>query len=223
MTKKIAAVVAHADDEILGVGGTLARHIADGDDVTLIYMADGVSSRGAPDAVTERNAAAHAAANALGGATQVFLGLPDNAMDQLTRLEIIQCLEKVLAEIKPQIIYTHHASDLNVDHRLTTEAVLTACRPMPGSQVESIFAFETLSSTEWAAAAPHNAFVPQHYVDISKNFEKKMAALKAYDLEMRDFPHARSFKAVEAQATLRGAHVGLAQAEAFMVLRQIIF
>ncbi|MCR6653754.1 MAG: PIG-L family deacetylase [Cellvibrionaceae bacterium] len=220
--KKILAVVAHCDDEALGCGGTLARHAEEGDEVHVVFLADGVGSRGGFNAVEHdrREQAAGRALAALGVKHWQSLGLRDNALDSYPLLEIIQPLEAFLRTFPAEVIYTHHGGDLNIDHQLTHRAVLTACRPIPGQSVRNIFCFEVLSSTEWggSAAVP---FRPNHFVDISKQWPRKLAALEAYSLEMRNFPHARSLSAVEALAALRGSNVGITHAEAFMLERSV--
>jgi LmbE family N-acetylglucosaminyl deacetylase len=218
----VLAVVAHPDDEVLGAGGTLARHRQRGDQVRVVFLADGVSSRGSDTQAAERRIAAARKANSVLGAGEPgFLGLPDNKLDTLPLLDIVKALEAVIAEINPDTIYTHHAGDLNIDHVICHRAVMTACRPLPGTRVDRILAMEVASSTEWA---PHSAsvFNPTCFVDISATMDLKRRALEAYGEEMRDFPHARSYQALEAVAHCRGASVGLAAAEAFMVLREIV-
>ena len=226
MSKTVLVIAAHADDEALGCGGTIARHTADGDAVHLVLMADGVTSRLAADAedvstaLVSRDSAADQAHAILGIRSVQRLGFPDNRMDSLPLIEIIQRLETIICELEPNIIYTHHHGDLNIDHRITHHAVLTACRPVPGNSVCEIYSFEVMSSTEWATpeAAP---FMPNHYVDISKHLNAKFDALRAYQLEMRDAPHSRSIQNLTSLACYRGHTVGVPAAEAFMVLRVV--
>ncbi|MHA1598165.1 MAG: PIG-L deacetylase family protein [Alphaproteobacteria bacterium] len=222
--KSILIVAAHPDDEVLGCGATAARHVADGDTVHVLIMAEGATSRDAADTdgVTALRQSAAAAAAALGTAAPRFAGLPDNRMDGLDLLDIVKAVEAVVGEVAPDIVYTHHGGDLNVDHRLTHQAVLTACRPQPGETVRAIYTFETPSSTEWSATDMEDAFTAQRYVDVGAQMAAKLAALECYESEMRDFPHARSIKAVEALATLRGSQSGLGAAEAFRVIREIV-
>lgn len=224
----VLAVVAHADDEALGCGGTLARHVAQGDQVSVVFMADGVTSRqghtaaGERDVLEERNQAAVSALEALGITCFVNLGLPDNRLDSVALLDVVQALEAQVGGIKPDIVYTHCSSDLNVDHRITNQAVLTAFRPQPGKALPTIYSFEVASSTEWQGAGWPSFFSPNHYVGIHEFWSEKEKALSCYEGEMRSFPHARSMEAVKAKAVVRGAEVGLPMAEAFMLERQII-
>ena len=220
--KTILVVAAHADDEALGCGGTIARHVAGGDTVHVVFLADGVSSRQGADSqeLERRIAATEQARQVLGIETTTFLGLPDNRLDSLPLIEVIQPLEKVIRQISPQIIYTHHYGDLNVDHRITHQAVMTACRATPDSSVREIYAFEVMSSTEWSSVglAP---FIPNLFVDISAYLAIKLQALEAYALEMRPAPHSRSTEHLNILARHRGHSVGVAAAEAFMVMRTI--
>jgi LmbE family N-acetylglucosaminyl deacetylase len=201
----------------------MARHARAGEAVDILFLADGVGARGdaADVAAGERRmAAARNAAEVLGARPPRFLNLPDNRLDGMELLDIVQAIEAVIAEIKPDTVYTHHNGDLNIDHVLCQRAVLTACRPQPGSPVRRIFAMEVASSTEWNA--PDGGFAPTRFVNIADTLEVKHQALKAYAEEMRPFPHARSYEALEALARWRGAAVGCAAAEAFMVLRDIV-
>jgi N-acetylglucosamine malate deacetylase 1 len=222
MSGIVLAVVAHPDDEVLGAGGTLARHAANGDTVHVLFLTDGVGARGGDKTAAERRAqAARRAASLLGAREPAFLGLPDNRLDRVDLLDIVQPIETVVRKIAPHVIYTHYAGDLNIDHVLCQRAVLTACRPLPGSNLRRIYAMEVPSSTEWAPPHPNNAFMPTRFIDISDTYEAKRRALEAYGEEMRAFPHPRSFEAVNALAVWRGASVGVPAAEAFVVVREI--
>ena len=222
MSKTVLIVAAHADDEALGCGGTIARHVAEGDSVYLVLMADGVNSRTvASEADMEvRRSAAERAQKILGITEVRYLGFPDNRMDSIPLLDIVQELESVVQRIAPSVIYTHHHGDLNIDHRRTQEAVMTACRPQPGCSVKEIYGFEVLSSTEWATPQTE-PFTPTLYVDISAQFPAKLAALEAYAEEMRSTPHSRSVEHVEVLARHRGYSIGVQVAEAFVVYRMI--
>lgn len=219
MGKSVLVVAAHADDEVLGCGATIKKHVDSGDQVTIIFMTDGVGSRSieATEAA-KRNLAKEEALEVLGVGTQYQFDFPDNAMDLVPLLEVVKGVESVIDNIKPQIIYTHFHADLNVDHRICFDAVMTATRPVPNQCVKEIYGFEVLSSTEWQIK-PDMAFKPQMYVDVSDCFEAKITALKAYNDEMRDNPHSRSFEHVEVLGKHRGYSVGVKYAEAFMAYR----
>lgn len=219
----VLVVAAHPDDEILGVGGTIARHVLDGDLVSIVIVGEGVTSRlrdrsrNAPDEVEALKECATHAAQVLGANSPTFLGMPDNRLDSVDRLDLIQRLEAEFRKAEPQVVYTHHWADINIDHRIVHECVITAARPLPESRVSAIFCFETVSSTEWGG----NQFRPQRFVDIAGTLESKMKALRCYSAEMRPFPHPRSYEAVEAWARVRGASSGLVAAEAFEIVRDV--
>lgn len=220
MSKTVLVVAAHADDEALGCGGSLAKHVASGDEVHVIFVADGVTSRSGAgqEEMVHRKQATENARNILGISTMAFLDLPDNRLDSLPLLDIVQPLEALIGKLLPEIIYTHHYGDLNADHRLVHQAVMTACRPLPGSTVKEILTFEVTSSTEWSSPglAP---FLPNLFVDISAYVEIKMQALEAYALEMRAPPHSRSAEHLRCLAKHHGYSSGVYAAEAFMVMR----
>jgi N-acetylglucosamine malate deacetylase 1 len=221
MSKTVLVVAAHPDDEVLGCSGTIARHVDNGDKVHVVFMSDGVTSRTYTNhkEVKERKQAAINACHILGVKRKpIFLEFPDNRMDTIALLDIVQTLEKVINKIEPGVVYTHHSGDLNIDHKITNQAVMTACRPQPGFCVREIYSFEVLSSTEWLT---NNPFIPNYFVDISDALELKVLAIKAYNSELRSFPHARSIESIKALAKYRGASVGVSAAESFKVERLI--
>jgi LmbE family N-acetylglucosaminyl deacetylase len=223
MAGRILAVVAHPDDEIIGLGGTLAKHSAAGDDVHVLILAQGATSRvGARrDEVESLIRCAQDAATVLGITPPLFGDCPDNRMDGLDLLDVVKTVEAVVSDVSPDIVFTHHGGDLNVDHRRTHEAVLTACRPLPSATSSTILTFETLSSTEWQSTEQYPGFSPNYFVDISAHLEIKNRALDCYAGEMRTFPHPRSIDAITHLARLRGATAGVAAAEAFQLVRMV--
>ena len=148
--------------------------------------------------------------------------MPDNRLDTLPLLDVVRCVETAIEELAPSVLYTHHGGDLNVDHRVAHQAVLTACRPLPGTGVRAVYCFETVSSTEWASPGDGPGFRPTRFVDIAQTLERKRQALACYEAELRAFPHARSLEGVEALARPRGAGVGVEAAAAFEVIREIV-
>ena len=226
MQKRVLTVAAHPDDEVLGCGGSMARHVTDGDEVFVIFMADGVGARSSikrlnNNELKERKQAAFSACGILGVKNLHFLDFPDNRMDTLPLLDIIQPLERLIDEIKPDIVYTHHHCDLNIDHQITHRAVMTACRPLPTQCVKTILAFEVVSSTEWALES-EKKFIPNYFITLScEHAKKKLSAIQAYDKEMRAFPHVRSAENIENLMKVRGASAGVNLCESFEVIRLI--
>lgn len=223
MNGDVLVMAAHPDDEVLGCGGTIAKLAASGRAVHVVLLADGETSRGDVDAtaVAARRSAAQAACNILGCASVDVLQLPDNRLDAVALLDIVREVERFVSRFSPATVLTHHGGDVNVDHTVTHEAVLAACRPQPGHCVRELYFFEIPSSTEWRTPGGAAPFHPNHFVDISGTLDTKLRALDVYASELRAFPHPRSRQAVEALARWRGATVGVLAAEAFVVGRQI--
>tara|TARA_B100001057_G_C22631665_1_gene864616 strand:- start:98 stop:766 length:669 start_codon:yes stop_codon:yes gene_type:complete len=221
MKRKVIIFAAHPDDEILGCGGTIIKHTTEGDSVSIVFTCDGESSRvDDKNKIISRCNSAISVSKLLGCNKPIFLNLKDNRLDDYNLLDVVKKIEKIINKLKPNIIYTHYKNDLNIDHQLTFKSVLTACRPLPGSTIDSIFSFEIPSSTEWSATK--ESFTPQKYIDISRYVKKKKAALKMYEKEMRKFPHPRSYSVVEAIQNFRGASSGCDAAEAFVIIREVI-
>jgi LmbE family N-acetylglucosaminyl deacetylase len=151
-----------------------------------------------------------------------MLGLPDNRLDGVELLDVVRHIEAFVQRHRPSLLLTHHSGDVNIDHRLVHDAVISACRPQPGHPVKELLFFEVPSSTEWRPSGSLNSFNPNYFVDITKALPKKLEALNAYAEELRAFPHPRSIKAITALAQWRGAMVGVEAAEAFMLGRKLI-
>ncbi len=217
----ILVVAAHPDDEVLGCGGTISLHVNNGDKVSIVFFSDGVTSRNNTNSsfVNARKNAGITACNRLGVKNIKFLDMPDNKLDTIPFLDLVQKLEKIIDEVNPLVVYTHFSGDLNIDHRIVHQVVMTACRPQPNYCVREIYSFEILSSTGWTSPVSKPCFSPNKYIDISQTLEDKLYALDAYKDELREFPHSRSAKSVEYLAKYRGSSVGLIAAEAFMVER----
>jgi len=224
----ILVVAAHPDDEVLGCGGTLARMAQEGREVNVLLLADGESSRGsvhsplAPGRVAARQQSAQQAAAILGCASVKVLAMPDNRMDCLDMLDVVQQIEESLQRHTPSMVLTHNAGDANIDHRVVHDAVIAACRPQPGHSVKKLMFFEVPSSTEWGPAGSAHVFSPKVFVDVTTTLATKLKALEAYAEELRAFPHPRSLRAVESLARWRGASVGVMAAEAFMLGREVL-
>jgi LmbE family N-acetylglucosaminyl deacetylase len=226
--KNILIIAAHPDDEVLGCGGSIAKWSKDENNVNLLIMAEGITSR---DKYREKESrkkelsnlaqSAKRASNILGVKSVELLDYPDNRMDSVDLLDVVKTIEKYIEKLKPEVVMTHHAGDLNIDHQITHQAVITACRPQPGQTVKCILSFEVPSATQWQSPTIGNPFVPNWFEDISESLDLKMEALRAYQSEMREWPHPRSLRAVEHLARWRGALVGCEAAEAFMLNRFI--
>jgi len=225
-SKNVLVVAAHPDDEVLGCGATISKLVSLGHTVHILIVAEGSTSRTiefSPDTVTDPVSmlieSANKACSLLHADKVETLGLRDNRLDSYDLLDIVQLIELKISTFKPAIVFTHHDGDVNIDHQLLNRAVITATRPSPSQVVKTVLAFEILSSTEWQFSPSARGFQPNVFVDVTHFIQQKLDALHAYEQEMRDWPHTRSYQAVESLAKLRGAQVGVDLAEAFMLLR----
>lgn len=216
----VLVIAAHPDDEVLGAGGAIARHAEEGDRVALLILGTGVAARAglaeADIAQQQRKLrdAAQSAAAHLGALEPTICSFPDNQFDTVALLSIVREVEAVMEASKPDIVYTHHAGDVNVDHRTVSQAVEAATRPMEGNSVREVRAFEVPSSSEWNfTRAPFRPNVFLALTDVQ--LKKKIDAMKTYNSEIRAFPHPRSPEYLEALARVRGGQSGYRAAEAF--------
>jgi N-acetylglucosamine malate deacetylase 1 len=221
-TNTILIVAAHPDDEVLGCGGMIAKYSSIGINIHVLFMTNGSSSREKSNTqiINKRKESAEHSAKLLGISSLTFCDFPDNKMDSTPLLHIVRKIEEIVANIQPNIIYTHHIGDLNIDHQITHKAVMTACRPQPEFCVKEIYSFEIPSSTEWQTPG-HLSFTPSVYIDINDEMEIKRKALEAYFDEICQSPHARSIDNIVNLNALRGNSVGMNYAEAFMLIRSV--
>jgi LmbE family N-acetylglucosaminyl deacetylase len=222
---KVLVIAAHPDDEVLGCGATAARLVMEGHEVHFVILGEGMTSRrperGDTDAaqLATLHQQAQAAAAKVGVKSVVLHKLPDNRLDTLPLLEIVKMVEGHVDRLKPEVLYTHHGGDLNIDHAVIYRAVLTATRPVAGQPVREIYAFEVPSSTEWAFQRLEPLFRPNVFVDVTRTLEAKIAAMSCYESESRKFPHPRSAEALRAIAMRWGSVAGCGAAEAFELVR----
>jgi LmbE family N-acetylglucosaminyl deacetylase len=223
--QNIAVIVAHPDDEVLAFGGIMCRHVELGDRVHVLFLATGLAARSengcVPAGAFEKlRGEAREAGKLIGVSNVEFADFPDNRMDTVPLLDVVKVILAFVEKYDPIILYTHHIGDLNIDHSITARAVMTACRPIPGSRVQKIYAGEILSSSEYSL--PQTRFLPNTYVPIESYIDRKRDALKCYSSEIRFWPHPRSIKAVALMARLRGSECGMEAAEALWLLRDVM-
>lgn len=224
---KVLCVATHPDDEIIGVGGTLARHAAEGDEVAVAILSKAGPARFkemTPEVerrVAERRDCTRRACQVLGVDAVDFYDFPDNAFDEVPLLDIVKAVEEEIRAYEPDVIYTHHYGDLNVSHELTCRAVMTAARPLPDVGIERILAYETLSNSEWSVPDGRNRFDPSVFLDVSDHLDAKLDALAEHEIELREHPHPRTAENVRRNARLWGAKAGVQAAEAFELLREV--
>jgi len=219
-------VAAHPDDEVLGCGATISRMAREGHDVFISVLGQGISSRyenhdqASSKELEELQRRCRKAAGLLGAKDIFTFRFPDNSFDTVPLLQIVKTIEGLVQRTKPEVIYTHYAGDLNIDHAITIRAVLTAIRPVKDQQVKKLYSFEIPSSTEWAFGE-FGPFTPNVFVDVSTTLELKIRALLCYESEAREYPHPRSPEALRSLAKKWGSTAGLNAAEAFQLIRSI--
>jgi LmbE family N-acetylglucosaminyl deacetylase len=229
--KRIMVVVAHPDDELLGPGATMNKLIQEyGALIHVVILGEGITSRSETrdTAKWEKELSVHRknihnAQSAIGYQSVSIHDFPDNRFDSVALLDIVKVIEKEKREFNPDVIFTHHGGDLNIDHQRTFEAVITSCRPMENEGVKTIFAFETPSGTEWRAATDPRHFIPNTFFSVKeKNVQAKIKGMESYEFERRAYPHPRSPEALTIQAKRWGVVVGEEYAEAFCLIRSVI-
>jgi len=230
-TKKIIMiVVAHPDDELLGLGATMNKLIKEYScETRVVILGEGITSRADmrdPEKwekelnIHRRNI--QTAQEAIGYGSVGIYDFPDNRFDTVALLDIIKVIEKEKEEFQPSVIFTHHGGDVNIDHQRTFEAVITSCRPMKHETVKTLITFETPSGTEWRASSDPRHFLPNFFISVEeKNIEAKIKGMESYEFEKRDYPHPRSPEALRIQAKRWGVTIGKDYAEAFQIIRSI--
>lgn len=224
----VLIVAAHPDDEVLGCGGTIAKLAKKGDDVYTLILGEGITSRDETRNRRKREKEIKELrlqikrANKIIGVRDTFVfDFPDNRFDTVALLDIVKTIEKVKKDVNQDTVFTHHWGDLNIDHRITFQAVMTAFRPVKGETVKEIYSFEVPSSTEWNAPIPASYFMPNYFIDISNTLKLKIEAMKEYKSEIMEYPHPRSPEAIKIYAKRWGIQAGLQVAEAFEIIRMI--
>lgn len=223
-------VVAHPDDELLGLGATMNRLIQEQQvQAHVVILGEGITSRTEKrdvecvkkDLEIHKNNIASAQAS-IGYQSVSIYDFPDNRFDSVDLLDIIKVIEKEKSQFQPDIIFTHHAGDLNVDHRYAFQAVMTACRPLQGEVVKTIICFETPSGTEWRASNDPYYFIPNLFITVKEeNIQAKIRGMESYEFEKRAYPHPRSPEALKILAQKHGISIGSAFAEAFFIVRHL--
>lgn len=225
--ERILVIAAHPDDEVLGMGGTIAKYSAQGAEVALLVVTDGCTSqyRNAPellDIIKKKRIETNKSAATL-GIKHVFYGeLPDMKLDVTPHIEINAVIENVIDNFNPDTVFTHFWGDVNKDHRCVCESTIVACRPTPGQCVKKLYFYSVPSSTEWNVQTINNVFTPNWYEEICNDFaETKYKAMLCYETELREYPHPRSVKYLKTADIAEGNRVGLSAAESFILMRAV--
>lgn len=221
----ILVIAPHADDEVLGCGASIARHVESGDSVVVAIMTN--AAIGAPELFSENDIdrvrmEARSAHRFLGVRETVFFDFPAPCLDQYPQYKISEKLSVLISNFLPDTVYVPHAGDIHCDHGVVFRSALVACRPFANSSVKNIYAYETLSETEWASPYAGEPFSPNHFIDVSNVFHKKLDAMRRYESQLRSFPHPRSLDAIDALSMVRGSTISVRHAEAFVTIRTLI-
>jgi LmbE family N-acetylglucosaminyl deacetylase len=219
---KVLVIAAHPDDEVIGAGGTIARHVALGDEVHLSVVTEGYTPDWPAETLEEKRKEVFRAAEVLGIRRISFCGFPTVQLNTVPYKELCEKVGECVQQSQPQIVYTTPRGDINRDHHIVYEATLVATRPVPGSSVRRLLSYEGPPTTRFGAPFVENLFIPNVYIDISTTLEKKIEAMSQYRTELKEFPHPRSLKALRLYAEERGISVGLKAAEIFQLVREII-
>jgi LmbE family N-acetylglucosaminyl deacetylase len=217
---KALIIAAHPDDETVGCGGTIAKHVENGDDVYLCIVTEAYTPDWPEKILKTIKSEIGNVCKILKIRKTFFLHFPTVKLDTISQKQLNDSIHDVVTKVKPEIVYVPHKGDLNRDHRLVFEAALVATRPVSEHKIKRLLSYETLSVTEWGN--PIEAFTPNVYIDISDTIKTKIEAVKAYKSQLRSYPHPRSLPVIEALARKRGSEIGVRFAEAFILIRELV-
>lgn len=218
---RVLVIAPHPDDEILGVGGTIAKRVAKGDEVYVCVVTKAGPPLFREEFVEQGRKECRAADEYLGVKETFFLDFPAVRLEEVPRYKLNDGLMQAVQRVKPDEVYIPHRGDMQLDHKMIVDAVMVALRPKYDYVVKRIYAYETLSETGWDIPNTVNEFIPTVYEDISNTLEKKLKAMNIFQSQLAEFPAARSLGAIEALAKFRGATVNVMAAEAFTLIREI--
>ncbi len=221
MAQNVLVIAPHADDEVLGCGGSIARHVSRGDSVHVLVITHGAPDIFPEPLVQQIRQEMYAAHQLLGVHETRVLDFHAPKLDTVPGYEIADAIARVVRDLTPEVVYIPHRGDIHTDHIKVYTASLVATRPINKCSVRRLLSYETLSETDWAPPTGDNAFIPTVFIDISAQLEAKLAAMRCYASQLKPLPSARSLESLSALARLRGGTVGVEAAEAFMLIRHI--
>lgn len=220
----ILIVAPHADDEVLGCGGIMAKYASGGHNVFAAIMTN--AHVGDPELfpakmIDEVRKEAKNAHKVLGVKKTFFYDFPAPRLDTFPAYKISNELHKLYKTLNIEILYLPHKGDIHKDHTIIFHAGLVAARPINSCPVKTILAYETLSETEWAAPFGSDIFIPNVFEDLNGFLSHKIKAMKCFKSQLKEFPHSRSLDSIENLAKFRGATIGRHYAESFTLIREI--
>lgn len=224
--KKVLVIAAHPDDEVLGMGGTIAKLVKDGNTVDILIVTDGSSSQyrdsdHLAEIIEAKKKETRNCADILGVRDIYYGELPDMKLDTTPHIRINQIIEDVIDKVQPDIVFTHFWGDVNRDHQEVYKSTLVTVRPVMGQVVKELYCYRVPSSTEWTPNKADTMFMPNYFVDIEKFAEQKYKAFACYATELRDYPHPRSVQYLRENDKVVGLRVGMLAAEEFVLLRKL--
>lgn len=224
--ERILVIAAHPDDEVLGMGGTIAKLASQNKEVHLLIVTDGSTSqyKGSEniDKILDSKKQETKKSSDILGIKSIMYGmLPDMKLDATPHIDVNQVIEKAIDAIQPDTVFTHFWGDVNMDHRCVYHSTMVAVRPVVSQCVKEVYCYSVPSSTEWSPAIPQTTFMPNLFVDISKEAPLKYKAMEAYETELRDYPHPRSVAYLKKDDEATGLRVGIKAAESFVMLRKL--
>lgn len=225
--KKILVIAAHPDDEVLGMGGTIAKLVKEGKVVDVLIVTDGSSSQyrdsgQLAEIIEAKKKETRNCANVLGVRDIYYGGLPDMKLDCTPHIDINQSIECVIDKVQPDTVFTHFWGDVNMDHQNVYKSTLVTVRPVLGQVVRNLYCYRVPSSTEWTPNKDDTMFMPNYFVDIEQYAEQKYKAFACYSTELRDYPHPRSVQYLRESDKAAGLRVGMLAAEEFVMLRKLV-
>lgn len=212
---RVLVFAPHNDDEVLGVGGTIAKYTDEGHEV---YVCEVTSGKNA-ERVKRIQDEALKAHQILGVKETFFLGFPVVELNNCSTIELNTAIEEIVKKVNPEIAFIPHKGDMHIDHYVVSRSAMVALRPISNPQLISVYAYETLSETEWNLPSIDNTFIPNVWSDITDTIDQKIEAMKCFESQLLEFPHPRSLKAIRSLSELRGSTVGVNNAESFMLIR----
>lgn len=216
---RILVFAPHNDDEVLGVGGTMAKLAKEGHEVFVCEVTAWLEQMDRSKNLQKQAREAH---SILGVKESIFLNLPVVALKEMATYKKNSMFKEIVQDIKPHMVYIPHMGDIHIDHQETAMAAMVALRPIENPQLKAVYAYETLSETEWNVPNATNAFLPNTWSDISETLSLKLQAMSCFTWQIREYPHPRSLEAIQALAKLRGTTIGVKSAEAFYAVRQFL-
>jgi len=218
----VLVIAPHPDDEVLGCGGTIARHVSQGDEVNVLIVTRGIPELFPPEEIEGTYFELKEAHSLLGVAKTVFLDFPAPELDTVPRHCVADAIRNVIFDFGPRVVYFPHYGDLHEDHKIVHYATLVASRPVNENPVRRLLCYETLSESDWGRPVGSEAFIPNVFIDVTAYLDTKLNAMACYKSQLVQGPRSRSLMTLESLARLRGSNVGFEAAEAFVLIREIV-